>query len=251
MSAAVVCLGAALTACGSGGGEGYAAVGPVGGTPGALPTAALTDAVTLVPLDSPAKGGGRTPGRDGGAPSASDAPSAGGGAPSASDAPSAGGAAPGRHTERSGSGGSPGPASPGTEGVPGAGRSTAPKPSVPPSGPPPSAPKPPPSTPAPGPAALNWSEPTREPTDKRWCEDVTVDFHNSGGQAVRSGTVSFGTHIVDALGTDWATVGSAGDLPAPIAAGARKEHTWTVCVDAWRVPLGMHVETRDVHVEWK
>jgi hypothetical protein len=24
-----------------------------------------------------------------------------------------------------------------------------------------------------------------------------------------------------------------------------------VCVDAWRVPIGMHVETRDVSVEWK
>ncbi|MFF4491307.1 hypothetical protein ACFY0F_33420 [Streptomyces sp. NPDC001544] len=78
-----------------------------------------------------------------------------------------------------------------------------------------------------------------------------MDFHNSGGTAVRSGTVHFGTHIVDALGTDWATVGSAEDLPAPIGAGAHKEHTWTVCVAAWRVPLGMHVETRDVDVEWK
>jgi hypothetical protein len=24
-----------------------------------------------------------------------------------------------------------------------------------------------------------------------------------------------------------------------------------VCVDAWRVPLGMHVETREVDVRWK
>jgi hypothetical protein len=80
---------------------------------------------------------------------------------------------------------------------------------------------------------------------------VTVDFHNSGGTAVRSGTVNFGTHIVDALGTDWATVGSAEDLPTPIGAGAHEERTWTVCVAAWRVPLGMHVETRDVDVEWK
>jgi hypothetical protein len=24
-----------------------------------------------------------------------------------------------------------------------------------------------------------------------------------------------------------------------------------VCVDAWRVPLGMHIETRDVTVRWK
>ncbi|MGW7259817.1 hypothetical protein [Streptomyces sp. NPDC054834] len=78
-----------------------------------------------------------------------------------------------------------------------------------------------------------------------------MSFHNSGGTAVRSGTLTFGTHVVDALGIDWATVESTEDLPAPIRAGARKDHTWTVCVDAWRVPLGMHVETRDVDVEWK
>jgi hypothetical protein len=40
-------------------------------------------------------------------------------------------------------------------------------------------------------------------------------------------------------------------LPAPIGAGAREKQTWTVCVDAWRVPLGMHIETRDVTVRWK
>ncbi|WP_306801440.1 hypothetical protein [Streptomyces sp. T12] len=95
------------------------------------------------------------------------------------------------------------------------------------------------------------SAPDREPTDKRWCEKVTLDFHNSGGTAVRSGTVTFGTHVIGALGIDWATVESTEELPAPIGAGARKEKTWTVCVDAWRVPLGMHIETRDVAVRWK
>jgi hypothetical protein len=74
---------------------------------------------------------------------------------------------------------------------------------------------------------------------------------NTGGAAVRSGTVTFGTHIIGALGIDWATVESAQDLPVPIGAGKRKKKTWTVCVDAWRVPIGMHVETRDVSVEWK
>ncbi|MEW2161529.1 hypothetical protein AB0912_00790 [Streptomyces sp. NPDC007084] len=76
-------------------------------------------------------------------------------------------------------------------------------------------------------------------------------FHNTGGTAVRSGTVTFGTHIIGALGIDWATVKSTETLPAPIAAGARKDTTWTVCVDAWRVPLGMRIETRDVSVRWK
>jgi hypothetical protein len=90
----------------------------------------------------------------------------------------------------------------------------------------------------------------RAATDHRWCEDVTLGFHNSGGTAVRSGTVSFGTHIIGALGIDWATIESAEQLPVPIAPGAREQKTWTVCVDAWRVPLGMHIETRDVSVEW-
>ena len=82
-------------------------------------------------------------------------------------------------------------------------------------------------------------------------EDVTLTFHNTGGTAVRSGTVDFVTHVVDALGIDWATLGSAEPLPTPIAPGARKSRTWTVCVDSWRVPLGMHVETRDVSVRWE
>ncbi|WP_328828361.1 hypothetical protein [Streptomyces ureilyticus] len=95
------------------------------------------------------------------------------------------------------------------------------------------------------------SEPDRKPTDQRWCEKVTLDFHNTGGSAVRSGTVTFETHIIDSLGIDWATIKSAEKLPVPVNAGARKEKTWTVCVDAWRVPLGMHIETRDVSVRWE
>lgn len=101
------------------------------------------------------------------------------------------------------------------------------------------------------PAALTWGDPVRKATDQRWCEDVTLSFSNSGGTAVRSGTVAFGTHIIGALGIDWATITSTERLPAPIAAHARKDHTWTVCVDAWRVPLGMHIETRDVSVTWR
>lgn len=102
-----------------------------------------------------------------------------------------------------------------------------------------------------GPAALSVGEPVREATDKRWCEDVSLAFHNTGETAVRSGTVTFGTHVIGALGVDWATVESAVELPVPIAAGARKERTWTVCVEQWRVPWGMHVETRDLSVRWR
>ncbi|MEU2773222.1 hypothetical protein ABZ646_09860 [Streptomyces sp. NPDC007162] len=103
---------------------------------------------------------------------------------------------------------------------------------------------------APAPAALTWSAPTREATDKRWCEKVTVAFRNSGGTAVRSGTITLGTHVIDLLGIDWSTIGSTRRLPVPIAPGSRTDRTWTVCVDAWRVPLGMHVETRVVAVDW-
>ena len=107
-------------------------------------------------------------------------------------------------------------------------------------------------TTAPGtPAALTWGDPVRKATDRRWCEDVSLTFRNSGGTAVRSGTVTFGTHIIGALGIDWATIDSAERLPVPIAANSGKDHTWTVCVDAWRVPLGMRIETRDVSVTWR
>jgi transcriptional/translational regulatory protein YebC/TACO1 len=91
----------------------------------------------------------------------------------------------------------------------------------------------------------------RKATDKRWCEDVTLALRNTGGSAVRSGSVTFGTHVIGALGIDWATLESTAALPAPIEAGAREERTWTVCVDAWRVPIGMRVETRDVSVQWR
>lgn len=75
-------------------------------------------------------------------------------------------------------------------------------------------------------------------------------FRNTGGSPVRSGTATFATHIIGALGVDWATVESAQPLPAPIAAGATRTRTYTVCVAAWRVPLGMRVETQDVTASW-
>jgi hypothetical protein len=104
----------------------------------------------------------------------------------------------------------------------------------------------------------------REATDRRWCEDVTLAFHNTGGSAMRcSGTVAFGTHVIGALGVDWATIESTAKLLAPIEGGARKEHTWTVCVDAMGVPRSSEAESggmcrsastsrrRDVSVQWK
>ncbi|MET7439856.1 hypothetical protein ACFYQQ_18760 [Streptomyces sp. NPDC005496] len=236
-SAAVVCLGAVAVTCGGGGlGGGYVAVGPAGGPPGASGAAAPTGDVTLAPLDE--EGGAAPPAVNRGAdqgrsdPASSSAPGTG---PTRS--PGAQTRGPGATTEdgteRPGSAGAGG-----DSGRPGAGSGGG------------TATEAPASPPA-GPAVLTAGEPRRAAGEHRWCEEVTVSFRNTGGTAVRSGTVTFGTHVVGALGIDWATVESTEDLPAPIAAGAVEERTWTVCVDAWRVPLGMHVETRDVSVRWR
>lgn len=211
-SAAVVCLGGVLAACGGGeGGDGYVATGAAGGPSRSFGTAvAPTEGVTLVPLD--------------GTPSADRA---------TANSPAAGGTSVQPPQSA--------PPSPGTSSAPSPAEDGAKSSRTPTTSPSPAPPG--------GPAALTWAEPTREPTDRRWCEDVTLAFHNTGGSTVRSGTVTFGTHIVGALGIDWATIESTEKLPAPIGPGARKKQTWTVCVDAWRVPLGMHVETRDVAVD--
>lgn len=241
-SAAGLCLVCLLAACGSGGG-GYTAVGPAGGPTGRA--ARPTGTVTLVPLDGPHgtadRSAGSASGPAGGSPAPVDGAASGTGPSSA-----AGG--------QDGATGSGDPAG----GPDGAGNSadgpagSVPAPSASPSGAASTRPRPSgsavPGTPAP--AALTWSAPTREATDKRWCEKVTVTFRNSGGTAVRSGTITLGTHIIDLLGIDWATVGSAQRLPVPIAPHSRTDGTWTVCVDAWRVPLGMHVETRIAGVDW-
>lgn len=254
-STAVVCLGGVLAACGGGGsGDGYVATGAAGGPPRVSGTAAApTGEVTLVPLDGPEGSSG-----EGGGGGSGNSRGRGG-----SRAPASSQGAEREETE------SPVHPSSGTRGT----RGPAVTPSAstaPPSSPPdpstsaPSTSAPTASAPATStPAKLTVSDPVREPTDRRWCEKVTLDFHNSGGTAVRSGTVTFGTHVIGALGIDWATVESTRKLPAPIGAGKREERTWTVCVDAmgvpplerireWgRVPLGMHIETRDVTVRWQ
>ncbi|EFL16404.1 predicted protein, partial [Streptomyces sp. C] len=107
----------------------------------------------------------------------------------------------------------------------------------------------PPAPPA-TPARLTLGTPVRAAASSRWCERVTVTFTNTGTTAARSGTVSFATHIIGALGVDWATITTTQPLPAPIAGGSSKTQTYTVCVEAWRVPLGMHVETRNVSAAW-
>ncbi|ALV34786.1 hypothetical protein [Streptomyces sp. CdTB01] len=216
-SAAAVCLGAVLAACGGGGGGGgYVATGAVGGASSGT-AMTPTGRVTLVPLDGPRE--------------ASGSPSAAG-----RDAPAAHVTSPGATAP------APGPSASPARDEAGSDPTTATPPS-------PAAPS---SSAGPArPADLTWSDPVREATGERWCEDVTLTLTNSGGTAVRSGTVTFGTHVIGALGVDWGTVTSDAALPAPIGAGVREAKTWTVCVDAWRVPLGMHIETRDVTVRWK
>ncbi|MBV1939911.1 hypothetical protein KUF83_25575 [Streptomyces sp. BV286] len=257
-SAAVVCLGAVLAACGTAdGGGGHVAVQRPASSGEAV---APTGDVELVPLEGhasegaagdgssgPARSGGGRPGPADASESESGSGSATSGTVSGSTSgagsgsgsngdgdgdgrtsPSAGGGGSGRPGDNPGSaGGSSGGGQPS-----GGGAGSPAKPEEP------------------GPAVIDVGEPERAPADRRWCEKVTVAFHNTGGSAVRSGTVTFGTHVIGALGIDWATVESTEELPAPIAPGAREEKTWTVCVDAWRVPLGMHVETRDVSVRW-
>lgn len=230
-SAAALCLASALTACGGGDGGGYTAVGAAGATAGPPGTSSgPTGSVTLVPLDgSPAGTAHRSPPAGDGPADTAD--TAGGPAGPAAPTPSPGSSGHDDTRPRQSAPPAPDPSRPSATSPTGAPTGTAP----------------------PGhtsPAALTWSAPTREPTDKRWCEKVTVEFRNSGGTAVRSGTVTLGTHIIGLLGIDWATIGSTRPVPAPVAAGARTSATWTICVDDWRVPLGMHIETRVVTVDW-
>ncbi|MCX2179042.1 hypothetical protein KV205_00630 [Streptomyces sp. SKN60] len=235
-----LCLGGALTACGgSDDGEGYAAVGAGQTVPkGAVPPSGT---VTLVPLDPKATGpeltsstsrpsprpSGGTGSRTGTVP----------GGTATAPPPVSGAPAPPRTP------GSPAttPAKPPTTSAPSpAPTSTAPPPT-----------KPPAHAPAPAPALLTLSAPVLTDTDKRWCENVTLTFRNTGGTAARSGTVTFATHVIGALGIDWATLTSSQSLPAPIQAGATRTQTYTVCVDSWRVPLGMHVDTQKVTAAWQ
>ncbi|MEU8621100.1 hypothetical protein [Streptomyces sp. NPDC048623] len=237
-----LCLGGALTACGgSDDGEGYAAVGADSSPKGAVPP---DGAVTLVPLDPKSTGPELT--------SSTSRPSPG---PSSGGAPAAGGSGGGTATAPPPVSGAPTP--PRTPGKPGTPGTTTP---APPSAPQAPSPRPTPTTPTPtapasttppAPAVLTLSAPVLTDTDRRWCENVTVSFRNTGGTAARSGTVTFATHVIGALGVDWATLTSSQPLPAPIQAGTTRTRTYTVCVDSWRVPIGMHVDTRKVTASWQ
>lgn len=271
-SAAALCLGGLLAACGSGqDDDGYVAVGaaaadgPQGPGDGSRTPSGK---VTLIPLDGSGDRGGEgrgEEGRDGGPGGDGGEDGRGAGASSSSGAGGPGGRSVdpggGERTRSPGPQGSGSPARPGTKpptpggdsgpGSPSSGRPGAPSA---PGGPgagggTPGEPSPP--APPATPAAVKLSAPQRAAADKRWCEKVTVEFRNTGGTPARAGTVTFATHIIGALGVDWATITSAQPLPAPIAAGSARTRTYTVCVESWRVPLGMRVETQDVSAVWE
>lgn len=259
--AVALCLGGALTACGGGDGEGYAAVGAGPSPKGAV---APSGVVTLVPLESPSASG-TTSSTSSPSPAAPGTPGAPGASSTGPD-----GASPGP-SGSPGTSGTPGPSRTDTStgSAPGTGSGTAPttapgrggsgaatpprtpsatpRPPVPGTG----TPSPAPTTTPPGPAVLTVSAPGLADGDRRWCQRVTVTFRNTGGSAATSGTAGFSTHIIGLLGTDWGTVDSRQPLPAPIAAGTARTQTYTVCVDSWQVPLGMRIDTRTVTAEWR
>ncbi|GAA2615171.1 hypothetical protein GCM10010425_04810 [Streptomyces spororaveus] len=256
---ALCCTAAAgLTGCGGPARDGYLAVGAAAPGPerGAGENVAPRGQVEFQQLGGPdAAGGSSASARTSTAPSGSGTP--GGPAPGGATTPAAGGSAgppgtpadPGRTPPSPGTPDRPGtptkptgPSAPGTPGTP----SIPGTPTSPPGRPGTTPPAPPASTPA----RLTLSAPLRSAAADRWCERVTVTFTNTGTTAARSGTVSFATHIIGALGIDWATIATSQPLPAPLAGGASKTQTYTVCVESWRVPLGMHVDTRKVTATW-
>ncbi|MFG2618595.1 hypothetical protein ACGFXC_13375 [Streptomyces sp. NPDC048507] len=252
---------ASLTGCGGPARDGYVAVGAAGPGPErgagqnvaprgpvelqALPPAAPGSAASSASAASPvATPSSTSPGVPGSGPGAGSAP--GGGTatgPGGSAAPPGTPPAPGG----SGSGGS-GSGGSGSGGSGSGGSGSGGTPSTPGTPTPPGTPAPPP--PPATPARIAIGTPARTAASERWCERVTVKFTNTGSTAARSGTVGFATHIIGALGVDWATITTSQPLPAPIAGGTSKTQTYTVCVESWRVPLGMHVDTRNVTATW-
>lgn len=74
---------------------------------------------------------------------------------------------------------------------------------------------------------------------------MTLQLVNSGGRTApaTSTTVTFATHVIGLLGIDWWTYQTSQALSAPVPGHATVSETWTVCLDSWRVPAGMHLDT--------
>ncbi|MER5930310.1 hypothetical protein [Streptomyces sp. NPDC002054] len=260
-----VCVAAtaALTGCGGPARDGFVAVGAAGAGPERAPgeTVPPKGGVEFQPLAAPSADPSSSSGSShtsSTSPAATD--------PAAPPGSAAPGTPPGPDGSPDGPGTTPpgtaGPVPPGTPTAPGTtpGRPTAPQtpPGTPPTAPPAKPPAKPPTPGKPGttppatPAKLTLGTPTRAATGDRWCEKVTVGFTNTGTTAARSGTVTFTTEILgNLLGLSWGTVTSTQPLPAPIAGGSTQTRTFTVCLEAWRVPLGWHIETRQVTATWR
>ncbi|MET8749744.1 hypothetical protein ABZW32_06610 [Streptomyces sp. NPDC004667] len=262
----------ALAGCGGPARDGYVALGAAAPGPerGAGENVAPRGGVEFQALPPGAGSSVTSPGPSGDRPGGSSAPGGatatppggsadGPGIPPGAGTPTVPDPSGGAGTSGTGTGGTPGSGSTGGSGSGGSGSTGgsggsgstggsggSPTPPAPPGTkpgtPPPPTPSPPPATPA----RLTLSAPARAAASERWCERVTVTFTNTGSTAARSGTVTFATHVIGALGIDWATVTTSQPLPAPIAGGTSKTQTYTVCVESWRVPLGMHVDTRNV-----
>ncbi|MFU9037798.1 MULTISPECIES: hypothetical protein [Streptomyces] len=266
-SAAVLCLGVLLTGCGDAADRGQVAVGAAGPGDGQAPQHPVPprDGIELTPYDGKGNGSGSGNGSGNGSGDGDGSGGSGGsssrgggsgdgrgGAPSGRTGPGSGSSTAAPGTTRPGStGGESGShtPSPGSHGTP----HPTPQPSDPNRPPHHDSPAPPkPGVPAgPGaPEGLLVGHPVLAGTDVRWCQKVSLDFVNTGDHPVTTGRVMFGSHVIGSLGVDWATLTSTHELPLPLAPGKRKTGSWRVCVDAWRVPLGMHLDTRDITFAW-
>ncbi|MFB6558563.1 hypothetical protein ACFCYH_06600 [Streptomyces sp. NPDC056400] len=253
---ALCCTAAAgLTDCGGPARDGYVAVGAAAPGPerGAGENVAPRGQVEFQQLGGPDVAGGAAQSPT---TSSTSTGTAGSGTPGGSTAGGATTTGPGGSAGAAGTSAGPGrtPPHPGTSGTPATPAvptsPTSPTSPSTPTGPPGRPGTTPPAPPASTPARLALSAPVRAAAADRWCERVTVTFTNTGTTPARSGTVSFATHIIGALGIDWATITTSQPLPAPLAGGASKTQTYTVCVESWRVPLGMHVDTQKVTATW-
>ncbi|MEY9843103.1 hypothetical protein [Streptacidiphilus sp. MAP5-3] len=226
-----------LTACAADRG-GSIAVG--GGAPAPVASTPSGKGVLFVPLDPSTSPGGTT-GNGAGTTQSGDGT---GGTSNSSSGGTTGGAGTTGATGAPGTSGSPDGAVPTTVppagGGSGNGRSGG---STPPPGGTPSAP-PPSSTPQ-TPASLAVTKLTTAATADRWCQQVTLQLVNSGGRTapVSGTTVTFATHVIGLLGIDWWTYQTSQALSAPVPGHATVNETWTVCLDSWRVPAGMHLDT--------
>ncbi|GAB7032076.1 hypothetical protein AB0G35_34065 [Streptomyces sp. NPDC021749] len=258
-SAAVLCLGVLLTGCEDAADRGHVAVGAAGPGDAQAPQRPVPprDGIELTPYDGNGGGDGGGSGSGMGHGDGRSSGSGSGGARSGRTEAGTGSSATAPGASRPGGGSTggqkaPSPGSHGPHGSHGTPTPT-PRPDDPAQPPHHGSPAPPkPGVPA-GPDAPSGplvGHPVLAGSDVRWCQNVSLDFVNIGDHPVTTGKVTFGSHVIGSLGIDWATLTSTHELPLPLAPGKKRTGSWRVCVDAWRVPLGMHLDTRDITFAW-